>query len=155
MRNNGVVWTPTSSSASSKAYNLQSNGLFEVIAGGVVVFSWHNHVSQDFTISAIYTSNHEDPMIPGIKIADKSYLQVPSRTKSSLLSVLIESAGTDISGLELSATNNATITKREKLPEYGNKYLRLSINFENSATGEPAEVRVGNVLVVYIAELTA
>lgn len=155
VRNNGIEWTPTATSDTSKTYTVQSNGLFEVLAGGVVVFSWHNQMSQDFTINAMYRYDSANPNKPGSKSADKTYMQYSALSKSSGYYLWVESTGTDISGLELSATNNATVSMSQKDAEYGDEYLKLFINFANSAIGDPVEVRVGDVLVLYIAELAA
>lgn len=121
----------------------------------MVVFSWHNQMSQDFTINAMYYYNPTNPNKPGSKAADKTYMQMPTRSKASALAVWVESTGTDIGGLELSATNNAAVSKGEKDTEYGNEYLRVVIVMNDSTVGQPVEVRVGDVLVLYIADLTA
>lgn len=155
VRNNGITWIPTSSSASSKTYNVQSNGLFEVLAGGVVVFSWHNQMSQDFTINAMYYINAEDHNKPGPKAADKTYLQMSTQSKSEKVVVWVESTGTDISELDLSATNNASVSVQPKDPELSNGYLRILVDMTDSAVGLPLEVRVGDVLVIYYAKITA
>lgn len=154
VRNNGITWTPTSTSASSKSYNVQSNGLFEIMAGGVVVFSWRNQMSQDFTIEGVYNKNNATPNTPGNQAAEYAYYQINSYLKSyGNIELWVKAAGSqDISELELSATN-ATVTAQEKAAAYGDDYVRFLINLQASATGQSVEVKLGDVLVVYIPNL--
>lgn len=154
VRNNGVLWTPTATSDTSKTYTVQSNGLFEILAGGVVVFSWHNQMSQDFTIEGIYNKNNTTPNTPGNQATEYTYYQINSYLKSyGNIELWVKAAGgQDISELELSATN-ATVTAQEKASAYGDDYVRFLINLQASSTGQSVEVKLGDVLVVYIPNL--
>lgn len=143
VRNNGITWTPTSSTSSSKTYNLQSNGLFEVLAGGVVVFSWRNANSQDFTIKEI---RHAD----GRVFARGTYRQI-AQLGLATFSNYVVSEGTDMRSFNVSAENAEVRIDEEQLEDTSTLYI--DVDTRNSTEGIPASIYVGNVLVVYIERI--
>lgn len=149
-----MLWRPTASSASTKTYNLQSNGLFEVLAGNVVVFRWNNNMSQDFSINKIYTYNFENPDMPGSVVSDGIYRQIATWKKSSgPLQTWVESYGTEIENLSLTCSNGTAsfLSKSESL---GNNIIRSALDLSEATVGSPCEVKLGNVLVLYIESVT-
>lgn len=154
VRNNGVVWTPTSSSTSSKTYSLLSNGLFEILAGGIVVFSWHNQAAQAFNIEGTYAYNSSASNQPGQKLTDKIYYQIESRSEaSSTFTIWVKAEDNfDLSTLDLTGVNcNPEI--QEKAASVGNDYARIVVSVSRATVGSPASVYIGNVLVIYIGRI--
>lgn len=146
--NNGIKWTPTSSTGHSKTYNVQSNGRFEVKSGNDIIFTFDNNPTQDFVIREVVTWPYTNRNVR----ATGSYWQVEAGNGADEagrhFSLGVTSTGQDISTLTITATNS-TISNIEVV---GGE-VRFEVT-NNSNIGQPNSVYIGNVLVLYVSAIT-
>lgn len=147
----GVKWTPTSVSEYYHSYNVQSNGHFIFKIRNDVIFNFDVRNEQDFTIDAILNVNNSNPTSPGGVLATGTFQQRP-QTPYRQIGFWVKSTGKDISTLALTATGGASVASQPKASQYGNDYVRLTLNAQDATA--PVTVKVGNVLVMYIAQFT-
>lgn len=151
--NDGVKWTPTSSTVNSKTYNVQSNGYYVIKSGADIIFTFNNRNNQDFVIDGIFNRDTTDATMPGNRLTTAKYLQISGAQKLESYSIFIKSNGKDLSELTPTADNDAIATIAQKSTSLGNEWAKVNINFTNATA--PVSVKLGNVLILYIVSFAA
>lgn len=153
--NDSTQWTPTEIEGKILVFNLQSNGQFLIFDNSRrLVFDFRNEMNQDFTIDSCFLSS-SDFRVPGSVASVGTYMQQQEKSRVDNVRRWVRSTGTSIANLEVTATNNGVVSVLSKDDDYGDDWLHFRVTFENSIVGEPVSVFVGDVLVLYIAEITA
>lgn len=153
--NNQQEWSPIEVEGNTIVYSLQSNGTFRLLdAARKLVFEFENDMQQDFTIDALYGYNTGNELLPGPRVASGTYYQFAQRSKSQpTLQLWIKSMGTDINSMQITCSNGA-VSKLSKSEDLTDEYIRFSLYVGNAQAGLPCEIKVGNVLIVYIENIS-
>lgn len=122
---------------------------------GRTLLSFSVTIPQDFIIKNTYAWNQPKPDTPGAIFSVGTYAQVATANREARFDRFVESTGTSIVGLNLTATNNARVEFREKAAQYGATYARVYMYLDQCEIGKPVGVYLGNVLVIYIENITA
>lgn len=152
--NDQQEWAPIEVEGNVIVYSLQSNGTFRLLdASRKLVFEFQNDMQQDFTIDSILGYNNDESTFPGGVLVKGSYHQLASWSKGSgALQFWVLSTGTDISSLQLSCTNG--LAKDLAMDEsLGSRYRRIVLDLSSGVIGSPCEIKCGDVLVAYIANI--
>lgn len=147
--NNGIKWTPTSSTANSKTYNVQSNGYFVIKNGNDIIFTFTNANPVDFNIDTVVMYPDSDRIIRG----NGTYWQVDASQglsrKGASIRIGVKSTGADISAftptIEQGSISDVVYTDSE---------LRFTA-LNDGTVGASNSIFVGNVLVAYIPSVRA
>lgn len=154
--NEDTEWAPQSIVGNTQYYNVYSEGAFTIRhVDGRVLLTFSVIIPQDFILYQYINHDISNPLVPGGVLTEYTYRQLASRSRGVDFLSWVRSEGTPIVGLQLTATNNAVPSVLEKNPNYGDDYLHFTVDLSRCTIGQPLEVFVGNVLVIYVNEITA
>lgn len=151
----GLEWIPISQGELRRNYRVNADASLSVITSdGITHLTFSVELPQDFTILSYNTYRQDNPGVPSGSFESRPYWQLGSRGKTQPINNWVRSDGVDVSGLDLTATNGAVVTRLIKSDSVGNDYCHFGVDFSASTIGEPVSIFLGNVLILYIARIT-
>lgn len=152
--NNGIKWSSVSVEENVLVFNLQSNGDFFIYENDRnVIFDFSNDMQQNFSIESTNSYSLTDPSRPGIEITKYSYRQDLSHDKSYSTIFWVKSTNLNIRHLPIRGVNCSANIATPIASDVSREWTAIYFKLSDSTANIPAEIYVGNVLVLYIVRV--